>query len=50
MVERSEGTWYTEEGNGKPLQGSCLENTMEEEFVGLQSMGSFATEHNYSEY
>ena len=28
MVERSEGTWYTEEGNGKPLQYSCLENPM----------------------
>ena len=28
MVERSEGTWSTGEGNGKPLQYSCLENPM----------------------
>ena len=28
MVERSEGAWSTGEGNGKPLQYSCLENTM----------------------
>ena len=26
MVERSDRTWSTEEGNGKPLQYSCLEN------------------------
>ena len=28
MVERSDTTWSTGEGNGKPLQYSCLENTM----------------------
>ena len=28
------------EGNGNPLQYSCLENPMEEEPGGLQSMGS----------
>ena len=28
MVERSDRTWYTGEGNGKPLQYSCLENHM----------------------
>ena len=28
------------EGNGKPLQYSCLENTWTEEPGGLQSMGS----------
>ena len=28
MVERSDKTWSTEEGNGKPLQYSCLENPM----------------------
>ena len=28
MLERSEGMWSTEEGNGKPLQYSCLENPM----------------------
>ena len=28
MVERSERTWSTGEGNGKPLQYSCLENPM----------------------
>ena len=26
MVERSDTTWSTGEGNGKPLQNSCLEN------------------------
>ena len=26
MVERSERMWSTGEGNGKPLQYSCLEN------------------------
>ena len=26
MVERSERKWSTEEGNGKPLQYSCIEN------------------------
>ena len=28
MVERSDGTWSTGEGNGKPFQYSCLENAM----------------------
>ena len=28
MVERSDRMWYTGEGNGKPLQYSCLENPM----------------------
>ena len=28
MVERSEKMWSTGEGNGKPLQYSCLENPM----------------------
>ena len=28
MVESSEKTWSTGEGNGKPLQCSCLENPM----------------------
>ena len=28
MVERSDRTWSTGEGNGKPLQYSCLENAM----------------------
>ena len=26
MVERSDRMWFTGEGNGKPLQYSCLEN------------------------
>ena len=30
---------FPEEGTGKPLQYSCLENSMEEEPGGLQSMG-----------
>ena len=28
MVERSDRMWSTREGNGKPLQYSCLENLM----------------------
>ena len=28
MVERSDRTWSTGEGNGKPLQYFCLENPM----------------------
>ena len=28
MVEKSDKMWSTEEGNGKPLQHSCLENPM----------------------
>ena len=28
MVERSDRRWSTGEGNGKPLQYSCLENAM----------------------
>ena len=28
MVESSDKTWFTGEGNGKPLQHSCLENPM----------------------
>ena len=29
MVESSDKTWSTGEGNGKPLQHSCLENPMD---------------------
>ena len=28
MVESSDKTWSTGEGNGKPLRYSCLENSM----------------------
>ena len=28
MVERSDRIWFTGEGNGKPLQYSCLKNPM----------------------
>ena len=28
MVERSDSMWSTAEGDGKPLQYSCLENPM----------------------
>ena len=28
MMESPDKTWSTREGNGKPLQYSCLENTM----------------------
>ena len=34
------------EGNGNPLQYSCLGNLMEEEPGGLQSMGSQRVGHN----
>ena len=33
-------------GNGNPLQYSCLENLMDEEPGGLQSMGSQRVRHN----
>ena len=39
MMERSDRMWSTAEGNGKPLQYSCLENSMENS-GRLQSMGS----------
>ena len=31
MVERSDRMWSTGEGNGKPLQYSCLENSMKKQ-------------------
>ena len=34
------------EGNGNPLQYSCLENPKAEEPVGLQSMGSLRVGHD----
>ena len=34
------------EGNGTPLQYSCLENPMVEEPGGLQSMGSLRVRHD----
>ena len=36
------------EGNGNPLQYSCLENPMEEEAGGLQTMGSQRVRHDRS--
>ena len=35
-------------GNGNPLQYSCLENPMEEEPGGLQTMGSQRVTHDRS--
>ena len=32
MVERSDRIWFTGEGNGKPLQYSCLENSMKRQY------------------
>ena len=29
ILKSSDKTWFTGEGNGKPLQCSCLENTMD---------------------
>ena len=37
------------EGNGKPLQCSCLENPREGEPGGLPSMGSHRVGHNWSD-
>ena len=34
------------EGNGNPFQHSCLENPMDEEPGGLQSMGSQRVRHD----
>ena len=34
------------EGNGNRLQYSCLENSMDREASGLQSMGSQRVRHN----
>ena len=36
MVERSDRMWSTGEGNGKPLQHSCLENPMNSMKVFLE--------------
>ena len=35
------------EGNGNPLQYSCLENSRTEESGGLQSMGSQRVRHDW---
>ena len=37
------------EGNGNPLQSSCLENPMDGEPGGLLSMGSHRVGHNWSD-
>ena len=36
----------SEEGNGNPLQDSCLENPMDNESVGLQSIGLQRVKHD----
>ena len=55
MVERADRMWSTGEGNGKPLQHSCLENPMnnmkrQKDRTGrpgvLQSMGSQRVGHD----
>ena len=43
MVERSDRAWSTEEGNGKLLQYSCLENpmnSMKGKMIGHKKMNS----------
>ena len=43
MVERSDRMWSTGEGNGKPLQYSCLENplnSMKRQIIGYQKRNS----------
>ena len=39
MVESSDKMWSTREGNGNPLQYSCLENSMDRSSGRLQFMG-----------
>ena len=40
-------TIFSGEGNGTPLQYSCLENPWTEEPGGLQSMGSLRVQHDF---
>ena len=40
--------WSAGEGNGNPLQYSCLENAMDRGTGGLQSMGSQRVRHNWA--
>ena len=40
------GTLFFREGNGNPLQYSCLENPWMEEPGGLQSMGLLRVGHD----
>ena len=43
MAESSDKTWFTGEGNGKPLQYSCLENpmnSMKGKMIGHKKMNS----------
>ena len=42
------GTWDVGEGNGTPLQYSCLENPWTEEPGRLQSMGSLRVGHDWA--
>ena len=37
------------EGNGNPLQYSCLKNPRDKEPGGLQSMGLLGVRHNWSD-
>ena len=50
--KEDDGEWtlfqWLEEGNGTPLQHSCLENPMTEEPGRLQSMGSLGVRHNWA--
>ena len=41
-MQKKQDTWVQSPGggNGNPFQYSCLENPMDEEAGGLQSMGS----------
>ena len=40
--------WLVREGNGSPLQYSCLENPWTEEHGRLQSMGSLRVRHDWA--
>ena len=48
MQSISPGSVHLREGNGTPLQYSCLENLWTEEPGGLQSMGSLRVGHNWA--
>ena len=42
-------SWFPGEGNGNPLQDSCLENSMDRGPGGLQAMGSWRVRHGWSD-
>ena len=47
MVKRSDRMWTTGEGNGKPLQYSCLGNPMNSMNSSSSTTNSSPTQHNW---